>query len=131
MQQMEERASLLVPINTVYFYMSFWWVSLAIFQMINTSMIADTSAITIVDINEPKAPAQQQHHQKDEPYSVFSTRTKILIVLTVSISGFFSPFSTNIYFPALSMIEKASDTVHAYSQVELCCCTYMLIVLYI
>ncbi|KAF1797826.1 major facilitator superfamily domain-containing protein [Mucor lusitanicus] len=69
-------------------------------------MIADTSAITIVDINEPKAPAQQQHHQKDEPYSVFSTRTKILIVLTVSISGFFSPFSTNIYFPALSMIEK-------------------------
>ncbi|OAD06788.1 hypothetical protein MUCCIDRAFT_138979 [Mucor lusitanicus CBS 277.49] len=73
-------------------------------------MIADTSAITIVDINEPKAPAQQQHHQKDEPYSVFSTRTKILIVLTVSISGFFSPFSTNIYFPALSMIEKASDT---------------------
>ncbi|KAL9550839.1 hypothetical protein MBANPS3_004546 [Mucor bainieri] len=74
-------------------------------------MIADTSAITIVDIDEPKTPVklqQQQHQEEDEPYSIFSTRTKILIVLTVSMSGFFSPFSTNIYFPALSMIEKAS-----------------------
>lgn len=66
-------------------------------------MMADTLAITMVDVQEP---AKQQ--QQDEPYSVFSTRTKILIVMTVSISGFFSPFSTNIYFPALSMIEKAS-----------------------
>lgn len=75
-------------------------------------MIADTSAITIVDVEEPKTPAKQQQQQQhtDEPYSIFTTRTKILIVLTVSISAFFSPFSTNIYFPALSMIEKASSS---------------------
>lgn len=74
---------------------------LAVIKM--STMMADTLAITVVDVKEP---AKQQ--QQDEPYSVFSTRTKILIVMTVSISGFFSPFSTNIYFPALSMIEKAS-----------------------
>ncbi|KAG1107328.1 hypothetical protein G6F42_016406 [Rhizopus arrhizus] len=65
-------------------------------------MMADTLAITVVDVKEP---AKQQ--QQDEPYSVFSTRTKILIVMTVSISGFFSPFSTNIYFPALTCIGLA------------------------
>ncbi|EPB88969.1 hypothetical protein HMPREF1544_04230 [Mucor circinelloides 1006PhL] len=72
-----------------------------------STMMADTLAITVVDVKEP---AKQQ--QQDEPYSVFSTRTKILIVMTVSISGFFSPFSTNIYFPALSMIEKAKRMVN-------------------
>ncbi|KAL7312101.1 hypothetical protein PS15m_007902 [Mucor circinelloides] len=69
-----------------------------------STMMADTLAITMVDVQKP---VKQQ--QQDEPYSVFSTRTKILIVMTVSISGFFSPFSTNIYFPALSMIEKDLD----------------------
>ncbi|KAI8642182.1 putative MFS transporter [Parasitella parasitica] len=63
---------------------------------------SESSAITIVDIGEPKAASEEAA----EPYSIFSTKTKVLIVITVSLSGFFSPFSTNIYFPALSMIEK-------------------------
>ncbi|KAI9485264.1 MAG: major facilitator superfamily domain-containing protein [Benjaminiella poitrasii] len=42
----------------------------------------------------------------DAPYSILSRRQKVMIVITISISGFFSPFSTNIYFPALSLIQN-------------------------
>lgn len=75
----------------------------------NKQMIPDASAITIVNIENPNFSSSSQSIRSiSEPYSIFSTNTKILIVVTVSISGFFSPFSTNIYFPALSMIEKVS-----------------------
>ncbi|KAI9337094.1 major facilitator superfamily domain-containing protein [Pilaira anomala] len=43
------------------------------------------------------------------PYSIFTRTEKLVIVLTVSISGFFSAFSSNIYYPAVNLIE---DDLH-------------------
>ena len=40
----------------------------------------------------------------DAPYSTFSNPSKAWITLLVAMSGFFSPLSANIYFPALSYI---------------------------
>lgn len=43
------------------------------------------------------------------PYSIFTRTEKLVIVLTVSISGFFSAFSSNIYYPAVNLIEDVSN----------------------
>lgn len=46
-------------------------------------------------------------NQEQTPYSAFTKRQAILIVVLVAIAGFFSPFTAFVYFPALSSI--ASD----------------------
>ena len=38
------------------------------------------------------------------PYSIFTSRQKILIVTVVSIASTFSGFASNIYFPAIPAI---------------------------
>ncbi|KAI8077242.1 MFS transporter [Gilbertella persicaria] len=65
-----------------------------------------SSAITIVQASDTASQQESSHH---EPYSVFTKNQKIMIVLTASISSFFSPFSANIYFPALTLIQ---DDMH-------------------
>ncbi|GAA5816252.1 hypothetical protein MFLAVUS_009778 [Mucor flavus] len=60
------------------------------------------SSITIVE-NQSDTPLTKI------PYSVFSPGMKIMIVTTVSLSSFFSSFSSNIYYPALKNIE---DDLH-------------------
>jgi hypothetical protein len=40
------------------------------------------------------------------PYSVFSKRQKMFIVIMAACGGFFSPLSANIYFPALTTLSK-------------------------
>jgi MFS family permease len=40
------------------------------------------------------------------PYSIFSKKKKIVIVTIASISAFFSPFSSNIYYPAIRIIQE-------------------------
>ncbi len=40
------------------------------------------------------------------PYSLFNAWEKRLIVATVSVAGFFSPVSANIYFPALNSLAQ-------------------------
>ncbi|KAI0299116.1 MFS general substrate transporter [Multifurca ochricompacta] len=42
----------------------------------------------------------------DKPYSVFTHREKWVIVSMASYAGLFSPFTANIYFPAIPVISK-------------------------
>jgi hypothetical protein len=47
-------------------------------------------------------------------YSAFSKGSKILIVVCISAAAFFSPVSSNIYFPALNVLAaelNVSDTL--------------------
>ncbi|KAI9281520.1 hypothetical protein BY458DRAFT_498833 [Sporodiniella umbellata] len=53
--------------------------------------------------------SEKDDNEKTEtPYSVFTKNQKIAITATVSLSAFFSPFTTNIYFPALHIIQKVN-----------------------
>ncbi|KAK5192923.1 hypothetical protein LTR20_007314 [Exophiala xenobiotica] len=74
---------------------------------------------------ETQPPTNQNHDVgADKPYSAFTQRQKILIVLCATLGGLFSPFTTNIYFPALSTI--ADDLSVSISQVNLTITTYMI-----
>ena len=59
----------------------------------------------------------------EPPYSTFTTNTKKLIILTASLAAFFSPLTSQIYFPALNTISadlKVSNTL-----INLTVTTYM------
>ncbi|KAF9893653.1 hypothetical protein FE257_010965 [Aspergillus nanangensis] len=58
-----------------------------------------------------------------EPYSIFTTNQKWLIILAAAIASTFSPLSANIYYPALNSI--AADLHVSTSQVNLTITTYM------
>ena len=55
-------------------------------------------------------------------FSVYSARQKKLILLAGSFAAFFSPVSSNIYFPALNTIAK--DLHVSLSQINLTVTTY-------
>ena len=57
-----------------------------------------------------------------EQFSVFSSRQKRAIVVAGSCAAFFSPVSSNIYFPALVTIAK--DLRVSLSQINLTITTY-------
>ena len=48
-----------------------------------------------------------QQDTPEEPYSVFTKRQKWVIAIAASISTFFSPLSSSIYYPAINTV--ASD----------------------
>jgi hypothetical protein len=58
------------------------------------------------------------------PYTIFSKRMKQFIVVMAMAAGFFSPFSANIYFPALDQI--AADLHITNALVNLTLTTYMI-----
>ena len=56
----------------------------------------------------------KENTEDDEVYSIHRRKAKALIVLTASVTGFLSPLSSSIYFPALSTIAaqlRVSDTL--------------------
>ena len=62
-----------------------------------------------------------------ESYSVYSTRQKKVILVAGSFAAFFSPVSSNIYFPALTTI--ARDLHVSLSQISLTVTTYQVSVI--
>lgn len=58
------------------------------------------------------------------PYTVFSQNKKRFIIFMAMMAGFFSPFSANIYFPALNVI--AADLNVTNALVNLTLTTYMI-----
>ncbi|KXG51977.1 Major facilitator superfamily domain, general substrate transporter [Penicillium griseofulvum] len=60
---------------------------------------------------------------RTEPYSVFTSTQKRLIILTAALASSFSPLSANIYYPALNSIAK--DLHVSPSQINLTITTYM------
>ena len=57
-----------------------------------------------------------------DDYSVFSRRQKKVIIIIGSFAAFFSPVSSNIYFPALNTIAK--DLQVSLSHINLTVTTY-------
>ncbi|KAI8373550.1 major facilitator superfamily domain-containing protein [Choanephora cucurbitarum] len=76
----------------------------------STEIIAQSTENTLPDELSPTIASPKRHSTASssfyEPYSVFSKNEKMVIVLIASISCFFSPFSANIYFPALTLIQE-------------------------
>ena len=66
--------------------------------------------------------------QSSEEYSVFSIRQKKTIIVAGSFAGFFSPLSSNVYFPALNTIAK--DLRVPISQINLTVTTYQVGIAY-
>jgi hypothetical protein len=64
-----------------------------------------------------------------QAYSIFSHRAKTIIVITASISTFFSPLTASIYFPALNTI--ADDLNVSDTLVNLTVTAYMVCILFI
>lgn len=61
--------------------------------------------------------------RRSSPYSIFTSHEKRLIILAAAIASIFSPFSANIYYPALNSI--AADLGVSNAQVNLTITTYM------
>lgn len=51
------------------------------------------------------------HTSLNEPYSVFTKSKKLTIVAISSTAGILSTISANIYFPALTIIEKVMMSI--------------------
>ena len=57
--------------------------------------------------NPQQKPEPVQQEPPEEPYSVFTKRQKWMIAIAASVSTFFSPLASSIYYPALNTV--ASD----------------------
>ena len=88
-------------------------------QQLETSVDAQTCA-----------PAQAEKGLEDntqmppKAYSSFSKRKKMSVVLLATLGGMFSPFTTNIYFPALTQISQDLHT--SVSNINITITTYMI-----
>jgi hypothetical protein len=82
---------------------------------------------------EPEIIAERQQEDCDvnslsrvvssPPYSIFSTKAKIFIVVMVSISALVSPFAATLFYPALNTL---ADQLHvSESLITLSVTTYM------
>ena len=60
----------------------------------------------------------------DRPYSVFTARQKVFIVLAATLGACFSPFTANIYLPAIDTISQALRV--SVNKVNLTITTYMI-----
>jgi hypothetical protein len=71
--------------------------------------------------NEPDQQPKEKAPEKD--YSIFTPWQKRFIVFAATMGSFFSPFTAQIYFPALNNIAK--DLGVSNSQINLTITTYM------
>ncbi|RCI06850.1 hypothetical protein CU098_013552 [Rhizopus stolonifer] len=77
---------------------------------IGTSSLTVTSTLYHKDSSVTLATTEEKIDEKtDRPYSIFTKNEKLAITITVSLSAFFCSFSTNIYFPALRVIQKTTE----------------------
>ena len=52
---------------------------------------------------------EQAQNTQEAPYSVFTKPEKRWIIFIISMAGFFSPLSANIYFPAVNYLARDLD----------------------
>ena len=57
------------------------------------------------------------------PYTIFSPRAKMFIVLSVSVSGLISPFGAVTFYPALNVLARELNVTA--SQINIALTTYM------
>jgi hypothetical protein len=71
--------------------------------------------------SEKSTPRDTQ--SKDEPYSIYSQKTKTFLIISVSFMGIISPLSSAVYLPAVPQI--AHDLNVSPSLINLTITTYM------
>jgi multidrug resistance protein len=77
-----------------------------------------------VEVKNEPATTLERTATNDRPYTSFNSRQKAIIVLVATLGGSFSPFTTNIYFPAIDIISHALNV--SISDVGLTITTYMI-----
>ena len=87
------------------------------------SIIQGDPALAIAP-KDTKDAAEEVLPTPQKPYSSFSKPKKMSIVLLATLGGMFSPFTTNIYFPALTQISQDLHT--SVSKVNITITTYMI-----
>jgi len=66
---------------------------------------------------------EKTHASVDVPYTIYSKKQKIAIILAASVASFFSPMSANIYIPALNSV--AADLHVSNTLINLTLTTYL------
>ena len=95
-------------------------------QIVEREKIAQTTQGIEVTISH-EATTSKSAEDKAKDYSSFTTWEKRFIVFTATIAALFSPFTAQIYFPALNTIAK--DLHVTNSKVNLTVTTYMVCLL--
>lgn len=94
-----------------------------------TIEIQEVSQASVITIVEPPTANVNEEHKNinttspDTPYSIFTAKQKVIIVVIISMSSFVSSFSANIYYPALRIIQKVSRkyrSILQYISDEIC-----------
>ena len=94
--------------------------------MYKAGLPSGVSGLAEIVMAENQGPASETSPllgERSEPYSIFTTAQKRLIILTAALASSFSPLSANIYYPALNSI--AADLGVSSSQINLTITTYM------
>jgi hypothetical protein len=94
-------------------------------------MAVDHSQVTVdkaeaevnVDVEAAPAANQQPNTDNEKPYSIYSKKQMIAIILGASIASFFSPMSANIYLPAINSI--AADLHVSSTMINLTLTSYL------
>lgn len=77
--------------------------------------IENVSAKAIATVEPVVLPASVTDHE--EPYSIYTKKEKWIIVIMVSIAGFYSPLPANIYLPAIPLMSvKFGQSIDALNQ---------------
>ncbi|PWY67883.1 MFS general substrate transporter [Aspergillus heteromorphus CBS 117.55] len=93
-------------------------------SVVNEKQNADFSAEDVSSATEVSQDAKPSAQDDEEVYTIFSKKAKILIVMTASFAGLFSPLSANIYLPALDTL---ADELHVSDTlINLTVTTYMI-----
>lgn len=59
-----------------------------------------------LEADEEQKEVMEYAEKAEEDYTVFSKPKRIFVAVIVSLAGLLSPFSSNVYYPALNEITK-------------------------
>ena len=71
--------------------------------------VEDPHAAAAVQQEKDRIADKHADPAPEQPYTLFSTKVKYLVVFMASFAAFFGPFGVNIYLPVLPGISKALD----------------------
>lgn len=93
------------------------------------------SECSVAQDTKPQHPAEERDIEKSpigeeltqtvsaQPYSIFSRKTRIFIVIAVSVSALISPFGATTFYPALNVLSAQLNVTPA--SVNISVTTYM------
>jgi hypothetical protein len=91
-------------------------------DVIEPKMTGDVQGV-LVDYQGEVGDDLKRQPSEQKNYSSFTTWEKRFIVFTATMGAFFSPFTAQIYFPALNSLAK--DLNVSYTKINLTMTTYM------